>query len=355
MSLSRRELLVGVGALAFAPDFLRQEKPVGWAVLGLGSYATNQLMPAMRDANNAKVVALISGTPSKLASFGEQYGVAEKSRYSYERLDDIANNPEIDAVYIVTPPGTHRRFVEHVARLGKHVACEKPMANTVADCQAMIDTCKRAKRLLMIGYRSHYEINNLKAMNLCRSGEYGKITSLSADHGFNIGRGLWRTDKELAGGGSMMDIGIYSVQALCYLTGEQPVEVTSKITNPPNDDRFKEVEADVDFTLTFPSGLVGKGGSGYAYVQGKNEYEVVMEKGTLRANPATAYYRNRLTLDEKDLPTDQNNQFVSEIQHFSECVRTGRPCRTPGEMGLQDIRIIQAIYRAAQTGRAEKV
>ncbi|HSI72094.1 MAG TPA: Gfo/Idh/MocA family oxidoreductase, partial [Fimbriimonas sp.] len=243
--LSRREMLAGMGAMALTPHVTwAQEKPVGWAVLGIGSYAQYQVLPQFADSKNSKLVALISGTPSKLQQFGDKYGVAEKNRYSYETMDAIKDNPEIEVVYVVTPPATHPDFVIRAAKAGKHVCSEKPMAPTVAECQRMIAEVKKAGKLLQVGYRSHYEACNMRSIQACRSGELGKIKSLSSNHGFNIGPGQWRLQKALAGGGSMMDIGIYSVQALCYLSGELPVEVKATIKNPPGDDRFKEVEDD---------------------------------------------------------------------------------------------------------------
>ncbi len=355
---SRRDLLSGMGALALSPSFLLRQgndKPVGWAVLGLGSYAQNQIMPAFANCKQSKLVALISGSEDKLQRLGERYSIEAKNRYLYGRMEEIRDNPEIDVVYVITPPGTHPEFSIRAAKAGKHVCSEKPMAPTVADCQAMIDACKKAGKLLQLGYRSQYETHNLRAMRYTRSGELGAIKSLSSDHGFNIGRGSWRTQRALSGGGSMMDIGIYSVQALRYLSWQEPVEVTATITNPPNDERFKEVEDDVKFSLRFPSGLVAQGTSGYSWRPGKNQYEIAFEKGTLRAVPATAYNGNRLTLDGTELSVPSNDQFAAQMDHFSDCIRSARPVRTPGEEGLKDIRIIQAIYEAAKTNKAVRI
>ncbi|HSI72484.1 MAG TPA: Gfo/Idh/MocA family oxidoreductase, partial [Fimbriimonas sp.] len=158
-----------------------------------------------------------------------------------------------------------------------------------------------------------------------------------------------------AGGGSMMDIGIYSVQALCYLSGELPVEVKATIKNPPGDDRFKEVEDDVDFYLTMPSGLVAHGTSGYSWQPGKNRYDIEGDKHSLSGVPATSYTGNRLVMDNRPLAVNLNNQFQAQIEHFSDCIRNNKPVKTPGEMGLQDIRIIQAIYESAATGKPVKL
>jgi glucose-fructose oxidoreductase len=353
--ISRRSALVGFAAVAASPMAFAKQlqgKPVGWAVLGLGSYATYEIVPSFAHCENSKLVALISGHPDKLARLGDQYSIPATNRYTYDTMDAMKSNPEIDVVYVITPPATHPKFVIQAANLGKHVCSEKPMAPTVADCQSMIDACRRNRRLLQIGYRCHYETHNLRAIQACRSGELGKIQTLRSDHGFNIGPGQWRTQKALAGGGSMMDIGIYSLNALRYLSGEEPVEVTATITNPPNDPRFVDVEDTVDFTLKFPSGLVGHGTSGYSWREGKNQYEVTGSKGTLRAEPATAYFGDRLTLNGETLPVTANNQWAAQIDHFSDCIRHKKRVQTPGEEGLRDIRIIQAIYEAGATGKS---
>ncbi|MBI5708503.1 MAG: Gfo/Idh/MocA family oxidoreductase [Armatimonadetes bacterium] len=401
--MTRRDLLIGAGASVLAPGGLRilrdgpdlapqtpdpgpqtlNSNPVGWAILGIGSYAQNQIMPNFAACKNAKLVALISGHQAKLDNFGDKYAISKKNRFLYDQMDLIKDNPEIEVVYVITPPSTHPDFAIRAAKLGKHICCEKPMAPAVADCQRMIDACKRAGKLMQIGYRSQYEAHNLRAIEMCRKGEIGRIKSYLSEHGFNIGRGQWRTQRALAGGGSMMDIGIYSLQALRYLSGEEPIEVTAKITNPPNDDRFVDCEDDVRFTLRLPSGIECHGAGGYSWSPGKSRFEVVGEKGTLLGEPATPYGGHRLTLlasgekreargDEpsaiaylpfdspdsplasrlsQQLPITPNNQFVAQIEHFSECIRTGGKVKTPGEEGLRDIRIIQAIYESAASGK----
>ena len=358
LELSRREALVGMAALAVQPSALlksRSQNPIGWGILGLGGYATNQIMPAFSACADSKLVALISGHPDKLVRFGDQYGIPKTHRYTYDEMDAIKENKEIDVVYVITPPATHPRFVIQAANLGKHVCSEKPMAPTVEECQAMIDACRNNRRLLQIGYRCHYESHNLRAINACLKGELGKILKIESEHGFNIGHGQWRTQKALAGGGSMMDIGIYSLNAIRYLSGEEPIEVQATITNPKNDDRFVDCEDTVEFTLKFPSGLVAHGSGGYSWSPGKNQYKIVGSTGTLVANPATAYEGDALYLNDKPLEVIGNNQWAAQIDHFSTCIRLKKKPATPGEEGLKDIRIIQAIYISAETGMPVKL
>lgn len=358
LDLTRRELLQGAAATGLAltmPELMQDPKPVGFAILGLGGYATNQILPNMKHCKLAKPVALISGTPSKLNRFGLEYGIDAKNRYSYDKMDAIKDNPEIEVVYIITPPGTHRDFTVRAAGLGKHVCCEKPMANSVKECQEMIDACNKAGKQLQIGYRSHYEPNNQWAMDACRKGEFGLLRSISASMGFRMGPGTWRLDKELGGGGSMYDIGIYGLQAIRYLSGEEPTEVYAIISNPPGDDRFKEVEDTIHYTLKFPSGLHAMGSSSYSW-SGVNRFEVLGTRGRLTAENATGYGGHAFKRGEQPVINPAGNQWATQMDHLAQAIRSGEKTnRTPGEMGMQDIRIIQAIYESAKTGKPIKL
>lgn len=351
MDVSRRHVLQAAGAAALG---LRPQETVGWAVLGLGGYAQGQMLPAFARCKRSRLVALISGSPSKAARLADQYAIAPKYVYDYDTMGRLRDDPQVQVVYVVTPPGTHRRFVEAMAAAGKHVFCEKPMAPTAADCRAMIEACRKAGKLLGIGYRSRYEAHNVSAIRAIQEGRLGLLRSVTSDHGFNIGTGQWRTQKKLSGGGSMMDIGIYSLNALRYLTGEEPIEVEARISNPPNDPRFLEVEDTVHFQLRFPSGLVGTGTSGYSWARGANRYKVLGSKDSIDADPATPYGGHRFSgpLSVDPMAPDQ---FVGELDAFSEAVSGGKPFLAPGEEGLRDIRIIEAIYESAAKARTVKL
>ncbi len=357
--LSRRQLLQGVAASGLAvsfPDLLQEQnpKPVGFAILGLGGYATNQILPNMKHCKLAKPVALISGTPSKLERFGTEYNIPASHRYSYDDMDKIKDNPDIEVVYIITPPGTHRDFTLRAAGAGKHVCCEKPMATSVKECQEMIDACKKAGKLLQIGYRSHYEPHNLWAMEACKKGEFGRLRSLSTSMGFSMQRNVWRLNKKLAGGGSMYDIGIYGVQALRYLANEEPTEVFGIISNNPGDDRFKEVEDTVHYTFKFPSGLHAMGSSSYSW-SNVNRYEVLGTRGRLVAENATGYGGHDFKT-RAQIQVPEGNQWATQMDHLAESIRSGATTnRTPGEMGMQDIKLIEAVYESARTGAPVKV
>jgi predicted dehydrogenase len=253
----------------------------------------------------------------------------------------------------------HAEYTVRGLEAGKHVLTEKPMANTPAQCQQMIDAARKADRRLMVAYRCRYEPYNREAIRIARSGELGPIKVILADAGFNIGDpAQWRLNKELAGGGSLMDIGIYALQAARYLSGEEPTEVNAAMSTTPNDPRFKEVEETINFQLRFPSGVLANCSSSYGYA-GQNHYRVVGTTGWLEMDPATVYRGLRMKVhkgnitEERELPA--RDHFALEMDHMSTCVLEKREPLTPGEEGLRDLRIMMTIYEAAQTGRTVKL
>lgn len=341
---------------------LPPEKKLGWAVVGLGKFATEQIMPSFGECKRSKLVALVSGDRAKAERLAQQYGVNQKNIYNYQNYDTIRDNPQVDVIYIILPNGLHAEYSIRGAQAGKHVMCEKPMANTVEECQAMIAAAKKSDRKLMIAYRAQYEPYNLAAIELAQSGKLGKLKAITSDHGRNLDpkdpADRWRTNKKLAGGGSLYDIGIYSLQAARYITGEEPQEISAMIYSTPNDPRFREVEENVNFVLRFPSGVLANCTSSYGYSDAKR-LQVFGSDAVLELDPATDYYQHRLIIKRKNSNEEQNiqekNQFALEMDHLSESIMANKQPKTPGEEGLQDVRLMQLIYEAARTGRTIKV
>ena len=192
-------------------------RKLGWAVVGLGSLAINQILPAFAKCEKSKIVALVSGHPDKANKLAQRYGVNPKNIYNYQNYDSLKENAEVDVIYIVLPNGMHAEYTIRGHQASKHVLCEKPMANTPADCQQMIDAAKKAGRKLMVAYRCRYEPYNKEAIRIAQSKELGPTQMILADAGFKMGDPTqWRLNKALAGGGSMMDIGIYALNASRY-------------------------------------------------------------------------------------------------------------------------------------------
>src|SRR2546423_6668494 len=213
--------------------------------------------------------------------------------------------------------------------------CEKPMAVSALECQQMIDACRKNKRKLSIGYRLHHEPYNLKAMEVCRGGEYGKLRTVVADHAFNIGPNEWRTDKKLAGGGPLMDLGIYCLQAARYLSGEEPTQVSAVTWQPSDDPRFQTTEASMNFMLKFPGGALANCSCSYAE-HGSSEYHFMTEQAYGRLDQGFAYGGISFLLKHRgkpqpiDLP--QINQFAAEMDHFADCVINDKQPKTPVAM-----------------------
>src|SRR5215472_16368270 len=239
-------------------------KKLGWAIVGLGNLAINQILPAFVKCEYSRPVALVSGHPDKAAKLAARYGINPRSIYNYQNYDTIRDNPEVDVIYIVLPNGMHAEYTIRGHQAGKHVLTEKPMANTPTECQLMIDAARKANRKLMVAYRCRYEPYNQEAIRIARSGEMGPTQMILADTGFKISDPtVWSLHKPLAGGGSMMDIGIYALNASRYLTGEEPTELQAMIYSTPGDPRFTEVEEHVAFQLRFPSGILANCSSSY--------------------------------------------------------------------------------------------
>jgi len=341
----------------FVPD--PPGKKLGWAIVGLGSLSMYEILPAFAKCEKSKVAALVSGHPDKANKLAARYGVNPKNIYNYQNYDSIKDNPEVDIIYIVLPNGMHAEYTIRGFQAGKHVLTEKPMANTPADCQQMIDAAHKANRKLMVAYRCHYEPFNQEAMRIARSGELGPTQVIVADAGWNAtDPNQWRLKKDLAGGGSLMDIGIYALQAARYLSGEEPTEINAMMYNKPGDPRFKEVEETINFQMRFPSGVLANCTSSYGYAA-QSHFRVVGTEGLLEMDPATWYRGNRMkvrrgdVIEEKEIP--ERDHFALEMDHMSQCVMENKEPLTPGEEGLRDLKIMMAIYEAARTGKTIKM
>lgn len=353
---------------AFLKDAMAQQplvvpdppgKKLGWAIVGLGILSTYEILPAFAKCEKSKPVALVSGHPDKANKLAARYGINPKNIYNYQNYDSLKDNLEVDIIYIVLPNSMHAEYTIRGFQAGKHVLTEKPMANTPADCQAMIDAGRKAGKKLMVAYRCRYEPYNVEAIRIARSGELGPTQVILADAGWNATNpDQWRLKKDLAGGGSLMDIGIYALNASRYLSGEEPSEVNAMIYSTPGDPRFKEVEETVNFQLRFPSGVIANCTSSYGYFP-TSHYRVIGTQGWLDMDPATWYsglcmrVGRKYEIEEKELLT--KDHFALEMDHLSGCVMEYKDPLTPGEEGLRDIKLMMAIYEAAATGKTVRV
>lgn len=334
-------------------------KKLGWAIVGLGSLSINQILPAFAKCEKSKVTAFVSGHPDKANKLALRYGVSPKNIYNYENYDSIKNNPEVDVIYIVLPNGMHAEYTVRGLEAGKHVLCEKPMANNSAECKQMIAAGKKADRKLMVAYRCHYEPYNQEAIRIARAQELGPTQMILADTGFKMtDPTVWRLNKALAGGGSMFDIGIYALNASRYLTGEEPVEVNGMTFSTPNDPRFKEVDENTIFQLRFPSGILANCSSSYGYFH-QSHYRIMGSEARLEMDPATWYNGNRMWIERgnkiEQIELSEIDHFTAEMDHMSDCVMQNKEPLTPGEEGLRDLTIIEAVYESSRSGKTVKL
>lgn len=346
----------------FTPPAPPSER-LGWAVAGLGDFAVNHMIPAMDRAQHSRLAGLVSGNADKAAAVARALGIESRHVYSYESFDEIADDEAIQVVYIVTPNGLHRDLAVRALDAGKHVLCEKPMANSVAECEAMIAAAKRADRLLMIAYRAHFEPHNLAAKTMMTGGALGAVNFIDAytHRPLDISRprDQWRIRRELAGGGSMPDIGIYALNGAIFYYGETPESLTAQVHAPDGDPRFAEIEDVCAVQARFPSGAVAHMSS--SYTTGANRISIFGDKAFATLSPATSYHDNRLSVHEGGqvrqitTPEQSDVQFFREMDHLSLAIKSGTGVLTPGEMGLRDVALIEAIYHAALTGERVEV
>jgi predicted dehydrogenase len=353
--------LAAAGAAAGAASALvarraraAEQKPLGVALVGIGKLTQGQLLPALKKTSHCRLAALVSGHPEKARKVAAEHGLPEKNIYTYETFDRLADNPEVDIVYIVLPNAMHAEYTIRAARAGKHVYCEKPMAISPRECEEMIAACKKAKRQLGIAYRLHFEPHNLEVARIARERELGAVKVIDVAGCTMVGDpAQWRLDKKLSGGGSLVDIGIYALQAARYISGEEPTAVSARQTVTDRA-KFKGIDETLLFSLSFPSGIVANGISSYAVFL--NRFVVAAEGGRFGVDPALNYHGIRgFRSDNKPLAFPEIDQFATEMDDFAACVRAGKPTRVPGEEGLRDVRLIEALYQAAETGREVKV
>ena len=340
-----------IGALSSRAQNAVPPRKIGFALAGLGSLSTHQLAPALQKTKFCELTGLVTGHPEKAKKWKAQYNIPDKNIYNYDNMEQMAGNPDIDVVYVVTPNALHAGHTIKAARAGKHVLCEKPMETSAEKCRQMIDECKKAGKQLAIGYRLHFEPNNLECVRLAREKIFGDLKIIEAGFGFPIGDPTqWRLKKDLAGGGPLMDVGIYALQATRYLSGEEPVEI-SGITTVTDPVKFKEVEESIVWQMKFPGGVIAHCSASYK-VGGIDNFRAFADGGWFGLDSAYGYggiYGSRS--DGKTIELPAIDQFAAEMDDFAQCILENRPTKVPGEEGLRDVEIMMAIYESAKTGR----
>ena len=363
--LSRRTFLTQVSAAAVATGLLsfpfisgakslEEQKKLGIALVGLGYYSTGLLMPALEKTEHVKLVGLVTGTPEKAKKYGEKYGIPKTNIYNYQNFDDIASNPAIDVVYIVLPNSMHKEFVIRAAKAGKQVICEKPMALNAAECREMIAACKNAGVSLSIGYRLHYEPYTQRIMEMAKEKPFGDINMVHVSAGWRMGRPSehWKA-KSLYGGGAIMDMGPYPLQAARYSTGLEPIAVTAQQYN--SDPKvFDGVDETTTFQLEFPGNILANCSTTFA--ANVNFLTINAQKGDYGLNPFSGYGGlHGILPNGKTFDFPEMNQQAKQMDEMCLAIMEKRPSKTPGEEGLRDMIIIDAMRESVRKGGARIV
>jgi len=328
----------------------KQKGKLGIALVGLGNYATNQLAPALQQTEHCYVAGIVTGTPSKIDTWKSKYSIPDANVYNYQTFDSIKNNPDIDIVYVVLPNSMHAEYVIRAANAGKHVISEKPMAMNVKECDDMIAACKKAGKMLSVGYRLHFEPFNLEMARLGTKKVYGNVKKMSAGFGFVAGDpNQWRLKKPLSGGGPLVDLGIYCIQGFCYTTGLDPISVTAQEGPKTDPQKFNGIEQSLTWQMEMPGGIICEGET--SYNDNFNFLRAEAEKGIFELTSAFNYNGQRGNTPEGAMNFPQVNQQAKQMDDFALAIKNNRPTPVPGEMGKRDVRIIAAIYEAMNTGK----
>lgn len=362
-ALNRRTFIKGLTAVSALVPLISATsvtpkyagKKIKVALVGLGRYA-EYMAAQMKDCEFCEFAGLVTGSPAKAESWGKEYNIPLKNRYNYQNFDQIKDNPDIDLVYIILPNSMHKEYAIRAAKAKKHVLVEKPMALNAADCLEMIKVCKDNKVQLAMGYRLHFEPYNMEMMRLGQKEVFGKVRVIEASLGYFAGeKGEWRLNKKLAGGGPLMNLGVYCVQAGRYITGEEPIAVTAQFGPVLRKELFTEVEESITWQMEFPSGAVCTSTSTLS--AGIDRLYASAENGRFELSPAISYGPFRGRTHEKEMDFPQINQQAAQMDAISKVLLENKimPEHISGLEGWKDMKVIDAIYKAAETGKKVKI
>ena len=346
--IKKSGIVVAATAIPF-PGFLfgQNRKKLGVALVGLGSYSTYQLAPALQETEYCELRGIVTGSPEKIPRWQEKYNIPDANVYNYENMHQIANNDNIDVIYIVLPNSMHAKYSIIAANSGKHVWCEKPMAMNAAECRKMISACEKNNVKLAIGYRLQHEKNNQIMMKWAESTPYGPIEELKAAAGFYSSNPGWRAIKEM-GGGAMYDMGVYPLNTSRYTTGREPVAVSAK-SYTTREQLFSEVDETMEFTLEFPDGITAHCRTSFG--ESMNNLEVNCRSGSYYLQPFQTYSGVKGgTSDGKVLEPMRKNQQAVQMDDDALSILNNKPMMVPGEEGLKDIIVLEKIYESAAAG-----
>jgi glucose-fructose oxidoreductase len=347
--------LIGSFAFAKTGSATRPEKKLGIALVGLGSYSTYQLAPALMDTEHCYLAGIVTGTEEKEKIWKEKYNIPEHNIYNYENFDTIADNDDIDIVYVVLPNSMHADFSIRAAKAGKHVICEKPMAVSVAECDAIIDACEKADVKLSVGYRMQSDPYTNEVKKYVREKTFGEPLFVSSDAGY-ISRGnpnQWRLNHDLSGGGALVNMGVYSIQTSIYGTGSNPISVSAQefSTRP---EYFKDTDETITAQFEFPNDAVGHMFT--SHNANGNRLKVHCSDGWFELDPAHSYGPiSGRTSKGNVISFPHKSQQALQMDDFAKHILTGSTNVAPGAMGKRDMIIVEAIYKSIKEDGAKQI
>lgn len=328
---------------------MEKKNKLGVALVGLGKYATGELIPSLQITQNCYLAGLVSGSMEKKLKYQQEFGLKDESLYSYDDFDRIADNPDIDIVYVVLPNFMHAEYCIRAARAGKHVICEKPLAMNVDECYRIAEAVQQANVRFSMGYRLHFDPFNQEMMRLGQKEVFGPVKKLELLDSMDIGTDTpWRVDRERAGGGPLVNNGIYCIQAAIYITGKLPVAVEARFAPVTNPDRFSEVEEGVIWTMFFEDGVTAHCETSYS--KNQNLMRAEGSEGWFELNPAYEYEGLVGRTSSGAMDIEPVKQQARQMDDFARCFMENSETRVPIEMGMRDMQIIEAVYASARTG-----
>lgn len=344
---------LAVSAIGFPSVIIPQSKEkLGVALVGLGSYSTGRLAPGLQQTEHCELRGIVTGSPEKIPVWQEKHGIPDSNVYNYENMHEIANNDDIDVIYIVLPPGLHAEYSIIGAEAGKHVWCEKPMAMNVEECQAIIDAANKNSVQLTVGYRMQHEPNTQTIIRYGEEKIYGAVTAVNTGAGYSgshSDENDWRRIGRL-GGGALYDMGVYPINGARYASGLEPLAVSGKQWSE-REDMYGDVDEFTEFELEFPDGVTATGETSFG--KSMNYLDVECTDGWYHLRPFQSYSGVQgETSDGTELPPDPNHQQARQMDNDALAIKEDRPPLVPGEEGLNDIRIVQAIMESSRNGEA---
>ncbi|MEX0686145.1 MAG: Gfo/Idh/MocA family oxidoreductase [Balneolales bacterium] len=340
---------LAVSVIGFPAIILPKKKKLGVALVGLGRYSNGQLAPGLQLTNHCELRGIVTGSPEKIPVWQERYNIPDNNVYDYGSMHEIANNDDLDVVYIVLPPGLHSKYSIIGAESGKHVWCEKPMAMNVNECQNIINAAEQNNVKLSIGYRMQHEPNTQTIIRYGNKMTYGKVQEVLSGAGYKGShqKDNWRAISNL-GGGALYDMGVYPINASRYSIGENPIAVTG-IQSSDRTEMYSEVDETTVFEMEFSGGTHAKGETSFG--KSMNYLDVNCSDGWYKLRPFQSYSGVQgETSDHTILPPDQGHQQARQMDNDALAILENKVPIVPGQDGLEDIKIVQAIMESSRQG-----